>query len=259
VGVGWPQTPTELERVQDDLAERALATEFWRTPCEPYLVAGTFVAFSTAQATRAPSGEQAWAAAVSLESGRRGSSAVCSGEVGADYAPGYLALREGPLLERAVRLLDVRPDVLIVNASGRDHPRRAGLALHLGAVLDIATVGVTDRPLVADGVEPGGERGDTAPLFLGAELVGVRLRTRRGARPVCVHAAWRSDPETARGVVMAAVQRARTPEPLRVARFLARSSRAQDEGRTPPGWMQGALPLAGRRSRTSPRERDQGP
>lgn len=239
---GWPRTEAELERVQEQLAERALTTELWRPPAEPHLVAGVFVAFSTGRAAGTASGEWAWAAAASLESGQGRSSAVCSGAVGAEYAPGYLALREGRLLERAVRSLDMRPDVLIVNASGRDHPRRAGLALHLGAVLDIATVGVTDRPLVADDAQPGRERGAQAPLHLEGELVGYRLRTRRGARPVCVHAAWRTDSDTAREVVMAAVQRARTPEPLRVARFLARSTRAQDEGRAPPGWVQGAVP-----------------
>ena len=74
-----------------------------------------------------------------------------SGPAGGPYLPALLALREGPLLEQAVRALPIAPEVLVVNATGRDHPRRAGLALHLGAVLGVPTVGVTTRPLVAEG------------------------------------------------------------------------------------------------------------
>ncbi|MEW6059068.1 MAG: endonuclease V [Actinomycetota bacterium] len=247
--VAWPRIPAELERVQSELAERALEIALWQPPVERCLVGGAFAAFSTTRSMVGTGVERVWAAAVSWESGVRRSSAVVAEAVDADYAPGYLALREGSLLERAVRSLDVRPDVLIVNASGRDHPRRAGLALHLGAVLGVASVGVTDRPLAADGAQPGPEPGASAPLFLEGELVGYWLRTRCGVRPVCAHAAWRTDPGTAREVVMAAVRDARTPEPLRLARFLARSSRARDEGRTPPGWTQDRLPdprLAGR-------------
>lgn len=63
-----------------------------------------------------------------------------------------LALREGPLLEAAVRALDERPDVLLVNATGRDHPRRAGLAVQLGTLLELPTIGVSHRPLLATGL-----------------------------------------------------------------------------------------------------------
>jgi deoxyribonuclease V len=145
---------------------------------------------------------------------------------GGPYLPALLALREGPLLEQAVRALPIVPEVLMVNATGRDHPRRAGLALHLGAVLGLPTVGVTTRPLVAEGPWPPDQRGATAPLWLGGEVVGCWVRTRTGARPVAVHAAWQTDPDHAVQVVLAATRRARTPEPLRRARTLARTRRA---------------------------------
>ncbi len=136
-----------------------------------------------------------------------------------------LALREGALLEAAVRALPQPPDVLLVDATGRDHPQRAGLALHLGAVLDLPTVGVTHRPLVAEGEWPPDERGARSPLTVDGELVGYWLRTRAGTRPLAAHAAWRTDPETAAEVVFATC-RARTPEPLRQARRRAREARA---------------------------------
>jgi hypothetical protein len=98
--------------------------------------------------------------------------------------------------ERSWKALPRRPDVLLVNATGRDHPRRAGLALHLGAILGLPTVGVTHRTLLASGDWPDDERGAMAPLMLAGDLVGYWLRTKRGCRPLAVHAAWRTDPQT---------------------------------------------------------------
>jgi deoxyribonuclease V len=137
-----------------------------------------------------------------------------------------LALREGALLEAAVRALPRLPEVLLVDASGRDHPRRAGLALHLGAVLEVPTVGVTHRPLLAKGEWPEDEHGATSPLVLEGELVGYWLRTRAGRRPLAIHAAWRTDPDAAVAVIFAATGTARTPAPLREARRAARTARA---------------------------------
>lgn len=217
---GWPRSREELEELQRALA--GTEPEPW-APGKRFTVGAVFAAFST----RAdPAGhERGWAAAVA-----GGARAELTFVPAWPYEPGYLALREGPALEAVVRALPCPPDVLLVDATGRDHPRGAGLALHLGAVLDLATVGVTDRPLAA------ALRGDGA-LVLGGREVGRLLRTRPGARPVCVHAAWRTDVETGVRVVAACTSgRARTPEPLRLARFLARSARARDEGRLPPGW-----------------------
>jgi deoxyribonuclease V len=154
--------------------------------------------------------------------------ATTGGTTGAPYLPGLLALRMGPPLSAAVRALPLRPDVLLVDATGRDHPRRAGLALHLGAVLDLPTVGVTHRPLLATGPDPGERRGAASPLLLDGQAVGYWLRTRTGRRPVAVHAGWRTDPDTAREIVLA-VARHRTPAPLREARRLARRARAHPD------------------------------
>jgi len=150
---------------------------------------------------------------------------LIEGEAEAAYEPGLLALREGSLLEAAVRALPETPDVLLVNATGRDHPRGAGLAVHLGAVLDIPTVGVTERTLQAEGDWPALERGAVSALCLEGQLVGFWLRTRRAIRPVAVHAGWRTSPSVAVQVVLQAVRKARTPEPIRRARTVARRAR----------------------------------
>ena len=107
----------------------------------------------------------------------------------------------------------------------RDHPRRAGLALHLGAVVGVPTVGVTHRPLLAAGESPEDRRGAWAPLVLDGEVVGAWLRTRRGRRPLAVDPGWRTDLEGALEVVLD-MCRVRTPEPLRRARSAARRARA---------------------------------
>jgi deoxyribonuclease V len=156
--------------------------------------------------------------------GRRGRSSAT-----ARYEPGLLALREGPLLEAAVGGLARAPDVLLVNATGRDHPRRAGLAMHLGAVLGLPTVGLTHRPLLAAGDWPDDSYGATSPLRLDGDVVGVWVRTRKGARPLAAHAAWRTDADQAAETVLRCWCRRRTPEPLREARRLARLARALSE------------------------------
>jgi deoxyribonuclease V len=172
-----------------------------------------------------------WAAAVVVEAGEVIATSTHAARIDAPFRPGQLALREGPILEAVVRGLARRPDVLLVAAAGRDHPRRAGLALHLGAALELPTVGATDDPLVATGGEPAPAWASMAPLRIGGEVVAYRVRTRRGARPVVAHAAWRTSAEVAADVVLGSCGLARWPEPMREARRIARELR--DEGTSP--------------------------
>lgn len=225
----WPQTEAELEGIQRDLAARAVQVVPWHPPADrSTVVAGLFVAYRSGQVGMGNCGDPAWAAAAALRDRQLLASALVKGAVGAPYIPGYLALREGRLLEETMRALPCTPDVVLVNATGKDHPRGAGLALHLGAVLDLPTIGVTDRPLLAAGLEPGPHRGAAAPLVLGGEVVGFRLRTRRGVRPVVVHSGWRTGPETACAIVLTVSRRSRTPEPIRQARRLGRTFRTHE-------------------------------
>jgi deoxyribonuclease V len=225
----WPADAAELARVQEELARAGPPA--WTPPPGRLLVGGCYVCFARGVTEAGAAGDPGVAGAAVTGGRRLLASAVAPGPAGAPYRPALLALREGALLEAAVRALPLRPQVLLVNATGRDHPRRAGLALHLGAVLDLPTVGVTDRPLLAEGDPPPDAPGAAAPLLLDGEPVGCWLRTRQGARPVAVHAAWRTDVATAVAVVRAAVHRpARTPEPLRRARTAARSARARTPG-----------------------------
>jgi deoxyribonuclease V len=219
----WPATADELIQRQHALGE--LAPERWQPAVTLQRIGACFVCFERVQGSGA-AGDMGFAGAAVTHRRRLLAGVASSGPAGGPYLPALLALREGPLLEQAVRALPIAPEVLVVNATGRDHPRRAGLALQLGAVLGLPTVGVTIRPLVAEGDWPADQRGATAPLVLSGEVVGCWVRTRAGARPLAVHAAWQTDPEAAVQVVLAATRRARTPEPLRRARTLARTLRA---------------------------------
>jgi deoxyribonuclease V len=219
----WPGTAEELVETQRELA--AAVPPPWTPPDGAPAIAGCAVRFPRGATGMGAAGDPAWAAAAVLRGRTVLAESTLSGAAPAEYRPGLLALREGPLLQAAVEALSVTPDIVLVDATGRDHPRRAGLALHLGAALGLPTVGVTHRPLAATGAWPEDVRGATTELRLDGECVGVWLRTRRGVRPLAVHAGWRTTVDVAVRVVLAATGRHRTPEPLRRARRLARLSR----------------------------------
>jgi deoxyribonuclease V len=206
----WPTTTDEPIRLQQALGE--MTPERWQPPTTLPRIGGCFVCFKRAHGT-GTAGDRGFAGAAVTHRRRPLAGMAVSGPAGGPYLPTLLALREGPLLEQAVRALEIVPEVLVVNATGRDHPRRAGLALQLGAVLGLPTVGVTTRPLVAQGAWPTDQRGATTPLLVGGKVVGCWVRTRAGAKPVAVHAAWQTDVQDAVQVVLAATCRAWTPEP----------------------------------------------
>lgn len=236
--IGWPDGVGELAALQQRLA--AARPSPWEAKGSP-VVGASAVCFS--RGADPPAGpladpladpheaaQRGWAAASRKRPGSQASVVVIEGAGEAGYRPGLLALREGRLRHDALEALSALPDVVIVDATGRDHPRQAGLALHLGAVVGVPTVGATDRPLVATAAQPEGHRGATAPLWLAGEVVGYACRTRAGTRPVCVSAGWRTTPDVAATVVIGAATRARTPQPLREARREVRAARDRAGG-----------------------------
>lgn len=228
----WPSDAEHLVERQRQLA--VLPVESWRPDFHELRVGGCWVCFPRGDSGPGGVGDPAWSAAALLQADRTVARRVTPGAARAGYVPGMLAMRLGPLLEEVVRLLPQLPDVLLLDGTGRDHPRRAGLALHLGVELDVPTVGVTHRPLVARGDWPGDVVGAAAPLRIDGDMVAAWVRTRQGTRPLVVHPGWRTDLDTAVEVVRRTCVR-RTPEPLRVARQTAREARAAAGGdRTAP-------------------------
>lgn len=228
----WPSDADSLIARQRELASTAPEP----LPLDPTtaMIGGCWVCFPRGLVGPGTDHDPAWSAAVIMRGGRVLEQRVISGTTRASYVPGLMALRLGPLMEEAVSVLSDRPHVLLLDATAHDHPRRAGLALHLGAELDIPTIGVTHRPLVASGEWPSDQRGATSPLRTDDAVVGCWLRTQPGVRPLAVHPGWRIDLATAVGVVTLLTRRRRTPEPLRRARQLARRARARGQTPTKP-------------------------
>ncbi len=133
------------------------------------------------------------------------------------YIPGYLSFREGPALLKAIGRLRHPWGALCCDGQGTAHPRRCGLACHVGVMLDVPTVGVAKSRLIGTFEEPGAEAGSAAPLMAGTERIGVVLRTRNNVRPLFVSVGHRMDLPSAQALVLACVTRYRLPEPTRQA------------------------------------------
>jgi deoxyribonuclease V len=133
------------------------------------------------------------------------------------YVPGFLSFRESPAILSAFGRLRRRPDLLLVDGHGIAHPRRFGIASHLGLLLDLPTVGVAKSVLVGIPGIPGRRRGSRAPLIHRGERVGTVLRTREGVAPVYVSIGHRVCLPTAEQWVLACGSGFRLPEPTRRA------------------------------------------
>ncbi|WP_376775103.1 endonuclease V [Saccharopolyspora phatthalungensis] len=155
-------------------------------------------------------------------------SVVVDGKAEFPYIPGLFAFREAPPLLRALSELSVQPDVLVCDGQGLAHPRRFGLACHLGVLTDLPSIGVgkTAPTLNAAGrYEPCGvERGEWSPLRLDDEVVGRALRTRRGVKPVFVSVGHRFTLDDACELVLRLAPKYRLPETTRTADHLVRMS-----------------------------------
>ena len=137
------------------------------------------------------------------------------------YLPGFFAFREGPAIVAAVEALTRPPDLLLVDGHGRAHPRRAGIACHVGVCLRIPTIGVAKRVLVGDVGDIGLARGSVSPICDGDEVIGMAVRTRAGSRPVYVSVGYAIDLETAVRVILSASPASRIPHPIGEAHRIA--------------------------------------
>lgn len=133
------------------------------------------------------------------------------------YIPGLLSFREGPVLEDAFRQLQHEPDVFIFDGMGIMHPRRLGIASHMGLWLDRPTIGCGKTRLVGRYEEPEPERGSQSPLLYYGQQLGVVLRTRDRVKPVFISPGHRADLQTSIDLILACTPRYRLPEPIRAA------------------------------------------
>lgn len=133
------------------------------------------------------------------------------------YVPTFLSFREGPAVRAALGKLKHAFGVVCFDGQGYAHPRRCGLASHLGVTLDVPAVGLAKSRLIGTYEEPAASAGSTSPLTDDQEQIGVVLRTRDNVRPIFVSIGHRIDLPSAVRLAMACVTRYRIPEPTRQA------------------------------------------
>jgi deoxyribonuclease V len=137
------------------------------------------------------------------------------------YVPGYLSFRELPAVLKAIELLNIKPDIFLCDGQGIAHPRRFGIACHLGVLLDVPTIGVAKSRLTGTYQEPGFEKGDFSPLYESEEQIGVVLRTRNNVKPLFISPGHRVSIKSAMELTLACTTKYRLPETTRFAHKLA--------------------------------------
>jgi deoxyribonuclease V len=218
---GFDLTPGEARRLQGELASRVVAGPALDLEGVRH-VAGADVSTQ---------GDRAYATVVVLEFPSLSPLEVQGFEAALafPYVPGLLSFREIPSVAGALEKVETAVDALILDAQGLAHPRRMGLASHLGLFLDVPTVGCAKSLLVGSYEEPGEEKASATNLVHRQEVVGRVVRTRSRVSPVFVSVGNRIDLESAVELVLACCTRYRLPETTRRAHDAANRLRRGED------------------------------
>ena len=210
----WPATVDDARAMQQRLRGQVVT----EGPVErPRRIAGVDIHM-------APDAGLTWAAVAVLDGSglELTESAMAALPTGFPYVPGYLSFREIPAALRALSLIQPPPDLLMVDGHGIAHPRRLGIAAHLGVITGVPTIGVAKSRLFGRHDDPGMTRGSRTPLRSRGEVLGMVLRSRDGVAPLYVSVGHRISLEQAVELVLASLTRYRLPEPTRLADKLSR-------------------------------------
>lgn len=214
----WPTTPAAARAQQEQLRSRVIRHDDLG---EVRRVAGLDVGFERqGTLTRAAVAVLSFPELALLES------ALVRRPTRFPYIPGLLSFREVPALLEALDRLSAPPDLLLCDGQGLAHPRRFGLACHLGVLSGLPSIGVAKSRLIGDHGPLGPAQGDRTWLWDGDEIIGCLLRTRREVRPLYVSLGHRISLETAIHYVLACTTRYRLPETTRQAHRLASPPRS---------------------------------
>lgn len=209
----WNLTPAEAIALQKELRERVELND--RLPAINH-VTGVDVGFEeNGRITRAAVAVLSFPQLVLVDT------VVARRPTDFPYVPGLLSFRELPAVLQALAKLKTSPDIILCDGQGIAHPRRFGIASHLGVLLDLPTIGVAKTRLVGTYAELPNVKGAWTPLFDGQETIGAVLRTRAGVKPVYVSSGHRVSLETAIALTLACTTRYRLPETTRQAHRLA--------------------------------------
>ena len=218
IPAGWPATEEQARAVQDELRARTVLDESGPPPGTGH-VTGVDVAYDDERDVVA-------AAAVVLDAVTLDvvAEATAVGRISFPYVPGLLAFREIPTVLAALGALPSPPGLVVCDGYGLAHPRRFGLASHLGVLTGLPTIGVAKNPFAFTYDDPGARRGAWAPLLADAQEVGRALRTREAVKPVFVSVGHRVSLDNACAHTLALTPSYRLPETTRRADALCRKA-----------------------------------
>ncbi len=235
----WAVSTEEARRIQEELREKWEGEDRLG---EIRTVAGLDAAFVIKRSQAMNAGRRRWAA---MREANRAIAGVvvykypemeelerANAEVRLEfpYVPGFLSFREIPALLAALEKMRKLPDLLLCDGQGYAHPRRMGLATHLGIVLNRPTIGCAKSILIGEHERLGNKKGGWAPMMYGGETIGAAVRTRAGVKPVYVSQGHRVSLETAIRMTLAVSDELRIPRPTREAdRFVSELKASRNE------------------------------
>jgi deoxyribonuclease V len=210
----WPGTVSEAKIIQESLRHQVIPSDQLQQPVK--YVAGVDMGFeSNGTISRAA------VAVLSFPDLQVVETALAYRPTSFPYIPGFLSFREIPAVLDALEKIQITPDIILCDGQGIAHPRRLGIASHLGVILDMPTIGVAKSLLIGKHEELPDTKGSWQPLIDKGETVGAVLRTRPGVKPVYVSIGHRISLNTAINYVLSCTPKYRLPETTRIADKLA--------------------------------------
>ncbi|MET0075019.1 MAG: deoxyribonuclease V [Candidatus Thiodiazotropha lotti] len=223
----WNLVPKDAIALQNQLRSQIIRAD---QLTEPQRVAGVDVGFEAAgKVTRAA------IAILNFPSLQLVEQAIVRIPTQFPYIPGLLSFREVPAIMQAIEKLSCPPDLLLCDGQGLAHPRRFGLACHLGLLTDIPSIGIAKTRLIGRHDELPEEKGNWVPLIDRDEVIGAVLRSRSGVKPIYVSIGHRISLQSALRYVQAATTRYKLPETTRAAHHLASVDKSAVTGRSRSG------------------------
>ncbi|UCF57025.1 MAG: deoxyribonuclease V [Deltaproteobacteria bacterium] len=217
----WDVSPKKAIEIQKRLRSRL---DFKKLPTTLNHVAGADVSFSKKSGL-------IWAGVVvySYPELKKVEEKWIRGEVGFPYIPGLLSFRELPVLIKALKRLEIDPELILCDGQGIAHPRGLGLASHLGLLVDRPTIGCAKSRLVGEFSEVGVKKGSYANLWYNDQVVGTVVRTRQGVKPLFISPGNKITLDESVKMVLSCCGRYRMPEPTRQAHLLVSGLRRRQE------------------------------
>ncbi|MBE9004133.1 deoxyribonuclease V [Fortiea sp. LEGE XX443] len=210
----WPQTIEEAITIQENLSQRVITENRFSEPIR--YVAGVDMGFEDdGKISRAA------VAVLSFPDLQVVETTLAHRSTSFPYIPGFLSFREIPAVLDALEKIQTAPDIILCDGQGIAHPRRFGIASHLGVILDMPTIGVAKSLLIGKHEELPETKGSWQPLIHKGETIGAVLRTRVGVKPLYISSGHKISLTTAVDYVLRCTPKYRLPETTRVADKLA--------------------------------------